>query len=161
MNKSFKIIIVSIALCLLLTGIFIALNQLFHVFLYDLIVKLSHKWLNAQLAVTDSVLFWGYPILTGILFIIYDRNIHIKKLIQVNAQILIALLLCLFVGIIVALLMWPSPSNDFLPSYIIIQPFYFYWTPFILAGIALPIYLWFRKRNKKHFNQNIIDNEIK
>lgn len=160
MNKSFKIIIVSIGLCLLLIVIFIALTQLFHLFIYDLIVKFSHKWFIAKFAVIDSVLFWGHPIISGVLFIKYDKNIHVKKLIEVNSQILISILICLSIGCTVALFTW-LPDNELLPSHIVVQPFRFYWTPFILTGIVIPLYLWFRKRSKKHFNQNVIDDEIK
>lgn len=160
MSNIFKIIILSIGSCLLLIGVFIALSNLFHLFLYDLVVKLTHKWLIAQLSVTDLVLFWGYPIGSGILFVIYDKNIRIQKLIQVNAQILITVLLCLFIGCAIAVFTW-SPDSELLPSHIVVQPSYFYWTPFILTGIVIPLCLWLRKRSKKHFNQHVIDEEIK
>lgn len=156
-----KIIITSIGL--LLISVLIA--DILHLFVFtnlnDWTYVLIKKYIIYQITKTDLIVFKCAPLLVAIFFLFYDKSISVAQLIRVNIQILMVILLFLLFAIIIAPLTWSSPSNEYLPSYILIQPFHFYWTPFILTGIFFPLYLRSRKRNKKRISHDIIDEGIK
>lgn len=156
-----KIVITSIGLSLV--SVFVA--DVVHIFGFsridDIIAVFMKKYLIFQITKTDLFLFRYFPLLVAVFFLFYDKKTPVKRFIWVNLRILGAILLFLFIGIIAALLIWPSLDTNYLPDNVLIQPFTFYWTLFILSGIVLPIYLWLRKKSKKSPAQDLIDDEIK
>lgn len=151
MNSRLKIILVSIGTLLL--SVLIA--DIVFVFV---ILRLNDYFIHELIAKIDLLLLRYFPLLIGGFFLFAKKDLSLKELIKVNLMAIVCIYLFVVIGYIVAILTWSPLNRDYLPSRILIQPFRFYWTPFILAGIILPIYLKLRKR--KRINHGVIDDEV-
>lgn len=120
---------------------------------------LTDRHLIYHVPVIDAVIFRLYPLIVGTALLLADKNVSIKKcvftIILAFPSIIILLLTVFFTGIF---LIWPAAGSSSYSASFITQPFRYYWTPLILAGIFTPVLLVGIRKERKTKNEQIIDN---
>lgn len=108
------------------------------------------KYLITQFTLLDINLMNWFPILTTV-FLLGQKNFKIKAIIKLNLMMFLSLIISFLLGISFALIFWNSDlaTAQWLPEYIIYQPFEHHWTIFISLGIVFPIVINILQENKK------------
>jgi hypothetical protein len=153
-------IIICAAFTVLSFGFMAFIDSIIRPYLGDFSASPLHNHLAISFSEVDRMMIRWHPLAIAFL-LTFKKNLVAISIIRLMLAILVSLSLGLVLGWLVAIFTWPLPTgtSPLLPSYTYIkyQPFTFYWTIFISAGILLPviIYRWKRTRN----NSDLLDDK--